>query len=460
MLVLIGLTLSSTAVVNAESDPPVPMYYPGDFWSSISENKQNYLIHNWCTNFADRWDFAFIRYFPSNGQVLAYFANEDQTTIDGNIVRIAGTADNPIVIDELFESTDGKNVGFVPAGANVTGSVYSFSMTSQSGNKYIDGYMKINGNVVYVADGFPSCIAPSPTPTPTPTPGESVNLFPSNDLDLAASSCLVSLSNVSGDFTLYSGTAAVSNADQSYKNPPIGTDSFTVQLRQSSSGWQASLPAGYSLFIDGQSFAGGGVPSSTWRSIPAGFPAASSDVWRVRVDVPTANADGTFTGYVRLIGPASVMFSDQVTYYPVCQRVDGDFSLYGDDSDLEQVIKDEHEADREQSQQQHEEIMDTNDNGGFASEGNQIFTEANEKFTSIFYPIQWSIDTLNSLANVSPKSSFTLPGIFTDETWEFNVGIVEEKLPQLMTMVRSVVLVFVASVLIYGLYNTITGGKE
>lgn len=113
-----------------------------------------------------------------------------------------------------------------------------------------------------------------------------------------------------------------------------------------------------------------------------------------------------------------------------------------------------------QNQQHHDEIMDTDDGGGVASEGNEIFDKADKKFSSIFYPIEWTIETAQMLVNVPAMSGLMIPAIFnSSESFVIDFSILEKRVPALMTFIRSVVLVYVAWVVVMGVYRLITGEK-
>lgn len=115
----------------------------------------------------------------------------------------------------------------------------------------------------------------------------------------------------------------------------------------------------------------------------------------------------------------------------------------------------------DQDKKQHQEIMDTGSSSQASSVGNGIFDSGNEKFGSLLYPVQWTIDTASALANVDAQGSITLPAIFKpDQSYTIQFDILEKQIPQLFLVVRSVIFVYMAWTLIKGIYNLITGGNE
>lgn len=119
----------------------------------------------------------------------------------------------------------------------------------------------------------------------------------------------------------------------------------------------------------------------------------------------------------------------------------------------------------ENAQNIHNEQMSTNATDDYFSSSNQngvssIVSTAEQKTGSLFFPIQFVIDTAYLLSNVPDTGQIWLPGIWTDEMWLLDLTVIERNLGEAWTFIQLIIQIGVCVPFVYSLYNLIQGKGE
>lgn len=111
-------------------------------------------------------------------------------------------------------------------------------------------------------------------------------------------------------------------------------------------------------------------------------------------------------------------------------------------------------------EQQHEEVMATDEISNLSDVADASIDSGTDKFNNLLYPIKWIAEEAQALSEVDASGTITLPGVFTDDTWVLDLRFFELNLPSAWVFIQSVCRLAVASYIMMGLFNLFRGSDS